>query len=362
MPELFGYISDASSNYKDDVYTESQLDEDYDIDDVITESDLALMEFDQYVQEGVGLAIVAGVGIAAALGGLIALIVYICKKKGSKGVKKQAENTKKAAEQVAKTQGSDTPVPNTGKKTVKAGKSIKQKWNTFLSKLQFKESYSYTDSSSYFYQEATSTSGYVDQLGECVDILGDCIDELVKLTTDAIRGTCDAFSSSGYDVAVKIARKYILAYDDLKASFDHKSDKMEMLDRAPISSELEDLKASDIIRLSDMVEKPISKISEGLVGLEKCRYLVKKYYDKDKPGIPYNESFCEYMDKTFMPLIREMSSLLSGFAVEYSTFLRESENECKKLIASGRASTSQKLALGDVQASIDSTRKTYKLN
>lgn len=359
MPELFGYISDTSSNYKDDVYTESQLDDDYDIDDVITESDLALMEFDQYVQEGVGLAIVAGVGIAAALGSLIALIVYICKKKGSKGVKKQAEDTKKAAQQVAKTQGADTPVPNTGNKAAKVGKGIKQKWNTWLSKLKFKESYSYTDSSSYFYQEATSVSGLVDQLDSAVNMLGEGIDEMVDLSCKAITETCTTFEGQGYDAAVKVARKYIVAYDDLKTSFDSKSDKLDMLDAYPNKEDIRDLTVSDIIRLSDMIEKPISKISNGSKKLDKCRRETYKYTSSAAPA--YKE-FGSYLDKTFVPMIREMGMLLSGFSTEYSAFLKEAEMECKKLIASGTTNNVQNMAFGDVQASIDSTRKKYNLN
>ena len=358
MPELFGYISNtSSSDYRDDVYVESQLDDDYDIDDVITESDLALMEFDQYVQEGVGLAIVAGVGIAAALGSLIALIVYICKKRGSKGVKKQAEDTKKAAQQVAKTQGADTTVPNTGKKSGKLATNLKRGWNTFLSKLQFKESYSYTDSSSYFYQEATSVSEYVDQLRVAVNMFGNCIDDVVDLTCKGVAETCINFENEGFNAAKQTARKYIMAYDELKKSYDSKSDKINMLQNKP---DISNLTVSDIIRLSDMVEEPISKISGGSKKLDESRKKAHRYTGSTTD--PERKEFGAYLDKTFLPMIREIGILLSGFSTEYSAFLKESEMECKKLIASGATNNVQNMALGDVQASIDSTRRKYNLD
>lgn len=107
MPELFGYISDASSNYSDDVYTESYLDDDYYIDDVITEYDLALMEFDQYVQEGVGVKILVGIGIVAVLGGLIALIIKCFSGKEGKSASNKTNAAKKALT-VAKSNGATT--------------------------------------------------------------------------------------------------------------------------------------------------------------------------------------------------------------------------------------------------------------
>lgn len=81
---------------------ESALPESYDIDDVITESDLALMEFDQYVQEGIGLKILAGIGIIAAIGGLIAIILKLIRSKDSGSVSNNAKETKKAVDKLAK--------------------------------------------------------------------------------------------------------------------------------------------------------------------------------------------------------------------------------------------------------------------
>ena len=62
MFDCFDYIHESSQE---------------DIDDIMSEYDVALVEFDTYVQEGVGLKIVAGLGIAALLGALIAVIIKV---------------------------------------------------------------------------------------------------------------------------------------------------------------------------------------------------------------------------------------------------------------------------------------------
>lgn len=63
-------------DYFDYIHESSQEDID-DVDLIYNETDLALAEFDSYIQEGVGLKIVAGLGIAALLGALIAVIIKV---------------------------------------------------------------------------------------------------------------------------------------------------------------------------------------------------------------------------------------------------------------------------------------------
>lgn len=63
-------------DYFDYIHESSQEDIDNN-DSIYNETDLALAEFDSYVQEGVGLKIVAGLGIAALLGALIAVIIKV---------------------------------------------------------------------------------------------------------------------------------------------------------------------------------------------------------------------------------------------------------------------------------------------
>lgn len=62
MFDCFDYIHESSQE---------------DIDDIMSEYDVALVEFDTYVQEGIGMKIVAGLGIAALLGALIAVIIKV---------------------------------------------------------------------------------------------------------------------------------------------------------------------------------------------------------------------------------------------------------------------------------------------
>ena len=68
MPNYFDYMLKASDDYND--ITDWG-------DSLFSEMDLTLAEFDNYVQEGVGVKILIGIGLAAALGGLIALIIKL---------------------------------------------------------------------------------------------------------------------------------------------------------------------------------------------------------------------------------------------------------------------------------------------
>ena len=66
MPNYFDYISesaDLSVDERDDV--------------VYDEMCATLYEFDSYIQESVGINVLIGIGVAAALGGLIALIIKL---------------------------------------------------------------------------------------------------------------------------------------------------------------------------------------------------------------------------------------------------------------------------------------------
>lgn len=90
MSDYFGYILESS---QEDIG---------DIDLVYNEYDMAINEFDSYVQEGVGLKILAGIGIVAALGGLIAIILKLISSKDSGSVSNSAKETKKAIDKLAK--------------------------------------------------------------------------------------------------------------------------------------------------------------------------------------------------------------------------------------------------------------------
>ena len=93
MSEYFGYIHESSYDDIDDV------------DEVYNECDLALAEFDSYVQEGVGVAILAGAGIAAALGGLIAFLINKFGGSSADSVSKKADDAIKFIEMNGLTEG-----------------------------------------------------------------------------------------------------------------------------------------------------------------------------------------------------------------------------------------------------------------
>lgn len=85
MPDYFGYIHEASYDDIDDV------------DVVYNEMDSSLAEFDSYVQEGVGLNVIIGIGVVAALAGVIALIVKYFSNKNSSSATNAAKSAKNAA-------------------------------------------------------------------------------------------------------------------------------------------------------------------------------------------------------------------------------------------------------------------------
>lgn len=90
MSNYFDYILESSSENIDDV------------DVIYNEYEMTINEFDSYVQEGVGLKILAGIGIVAALGGLIAIILKLISSKDSGSVSNSAKETKKAIDKLAK--------------------------------------------------------------------------------------------------------------------------------------------------------------------------------------------------------------------------------------------------------------------
>jgi hypothetical protein len=84
------------SNYFDYVLEES-IPQNYEEPmTVYNEMDATMCEFDSYVQEGVGMKILIGVGILAALGGLIALIIKCFSNKSSSSASNKTRAAKKA--------------------------------------------------------------------------------------------------------------------------------------------------------------------------------------------------------------------------------------------------------------------------
>ena len=98
------------SNYFDYILEES-IPQDYeDPNDIYNEMDATMCEFDSYVQEGVGLKIAAGIGIAALLGGLIAVIVKCVSNKSSSSATKSVKKAEKALNNKIKSEGTDATI------------------------------------------------------------------------------------------------------------------------------------------------------------------------------------------------------------------------------------------------------------
>lgn len=104
MPNYFDYISESAQACADDIDTCD------DVDNLFNEMDLAMCEFDSYVQEGVGLKIVIGIAATAALAGLIALIIKLFRNKSTSIARNKTKAAKKKAEEIKKKRGGDTTV------------------------------------------------------------------------------------------------------------------------------------------------------------------------------------------------------------------------------------------------------------
>lgn len=100
MPNYFDYIHESSYDDIDDQ------------DAVYNEMDATMAEFETYIQESLGVAakVLIGVGIAAALAGLIALIIKLYKKKKGKSAAAAAKQTEEAAKAAVKKYGGKTEI------------------------------------------------------------------------------------------------------------------------------------------------------------------------------------------------------------------------------------------------------------
>lgn len=86
MPNYFDYMLESAENYNDDEDNCQQL---------MTEMDLTLCDFDAYVQEGVGMAL-AAVGLGAVIGAIIGVIIKLVSKKSDKSAATSFKRADKA--------------------------------------------------------------------------------------------------------------------------------------------------------------------------------------------------------------------------------------------------------------------------
>jgi hypothetical protein len=107
MPNYFDYMLESADSSIDDM-------DDCDVaESVYNEMDASMCEFDSYVQEGVGVAIAAGVGGAALIGGLIALIAKCFGNSSSNSAARAAKEAQKAIDNTEELpeEGVEVPTP-----------------------------------------------------------------------------------------------------------------------------------------------------------------------------------------------------------------------------------------------------------
>lgn len=94
MPNYFDYMLESA---------EIDIESPEDLGLFYNEMDATIAQFDTYVQEGVGVKILIGIGIAAALGGLIALIIKLFSgKSGGNSASTKSKNAKTATQKAKK--------------------------------------------------------------------------------------------------------------------------------------------------------------------------------------------------------------------------------------------------------------------
>lgn len=139
-------------NYFDYIH-ESSYDDIDDQDVVYNEMDASVAEFETYIQEGLGIAakVLIGVGIAAALAGLIALIIKLYKKKKGKSAAAAAKQTEEKAKEAAKKYG--------GKTKIKTKKSFLSRIFSKKNEDEVQLNSYYEDSEDMIFQEAVNGDG-----------------------------------------------------------------------------------------------------------------------------------------------------------------------------------------------------------
>lgn len=170
MPNYFDYIHESSYDDIDDQ------------DAVYNEMDATMAEFETYIQESLGVAakVLIGVGIAAALAGLIALIIKLYKKKKGKSAAAAAKQTEEKAKAAAKKYG--------GKTKVKTKKGFFSR--IFSKKNKNKDGYQlnsyYEDSEDNLFQEAVNDNNVMglkaslDKDVRFIEALGEILGNLYR--------------------------------------------------------------------------------------------------------------------------------------------------------------------------------------
>lgn len=276
MPNYFDYISEAA---------EVDANSPDELDDIYNEMDASMTDFNTYVQEGVGLKILIGVGVAAALAGLIALIIKLFKKHSEKGAAKATDTAKKEATKAKAKLGGNFEVP-------KKKKTLKERiLGKFKKTNKIKESFSYAFDSDVF-QEAVNTDAGVSVIKALEEETALVID-LAGILTKGYKGEL------GYDVCMEKAANRINGTPDTKMASAKMSDYVEAVDKTytlddiieecticlAFNAELSDL-AKDLKRAQDTLNKVAANArNDAARGLNEGRYNAMSKIDQ-KIAVP----------------------------------------------------------------------------
>ena len=366
MPNYFDYISESA---------EVEVNSPDDVNEIYNEMDASMGEFDAYVQEGVGLKILIGVGIAAALGGLIALIVYMCKKKGDKGVVKAAEETEKAAKAAKKDPDADKKLqenPHTEKglkklfapfgksKRNKKGNRKPKELGTTSSKVAEGMIFNVSDDEDYYSEALTPSHENIKKYEKALEFSLRNSNKSLEAIGAIVKAAIEAHESqrakTEYDI-MDIQKAIRPAYLNLGALEEKLMNELPDLD-FDTSGVTEDIvkgmTIEEIILLCGIIETVFNEMSSEMKVLKKAQADLKEY----ETGSYSDRKFKAWADTSIAPMINKLITELTNMSREMVLGLGEFKIALKQIIdGGGVTSVAKSLAFDDLNMTIDRNSK-----
>lgn len=377
-------------DYIKHVSEEAYLEPDVDDEDVINECDLALCEFDSYVQEGVATKILIGVGIAAALGGLIALIVHICKKNSDKGAKKQAKKTKDNAKKAENVPNADEKLQDTkGAKTgaTKTRKGIGGLFHSMGSSVsKLRRKFTGKDSAEpvqkqqvvqnsalvevpsdiYFYNEALTPSHTgIKAYEAALEFIESKTPAYMNALEDVVSAAIDTYESrpGGDDTIQNVKnaiRSKLIKLDEveqeiMKYAVDSGFWNFET---SGVTKEiLNEITVREIITLCELVERAFDEFGKEMKALKKLQSRCNKYTNSAQT---MNEKrFGRFLDTYISPMILNLTKGLTESSVNLTAALQEFDMACYDIMGNVEPTTAKDVAFKDLGDTI--SRKAQKV-
>lgn len=365
MSNYFDYISESA---------EVEINSPDDVNEIYNEMDASMGEFDAYVQEGVGLKILIGVGIAAALGGLIALIVHMCKKKGDKGVVKAAEETEKAAKEAQKDPDADKKLqenPHTEKgikafiKGLKSGKKKSKKSKGSATEYQTNSMIFNVSDDEDFYSEALTPSHenikkYEKALEFTVKNSNKSLDAVTNVVNAAIRAHQEIRSVGGqYDVmkVQKAIRPAYMQLNELEEALMEDLPDVDFDTSGVTEDIVKGMTIDEILTICNIIENVFAEMVSEMKGLKKAQNDLKKF---DNPGIPADSLFTQWANKALAPMVNKLISEMTTFSREIVSGLHEFKTALNQIINNNGTTMAKSLAFDDLNQTIDTETEKFK--